>query len=333
MLTGPATLPSAVKLGASCWISYNLYTSSGDEALRGVIAPAVADLLRRRSIRGFFFVRYFDERGPHLRVRLDVAESRLEEADAAFVAGVLSRLDAPTPGDRLLPSEIELEVERYGGPAAHLAALDFFCLSSLHALEHVRRHHAARPVQRLKLATSLLLWQALGFARTVEELRALLDYFSGWRPALAAVVAKADEAFDRHPEGWCELLHRAIRIADEAAESAAGDLGSAGAIFTASRGLSRQTEEVPSAARAELARSQMHMTANRIGLSNAWEIYLSQILCRSAAAAEAADPAFLPGLERRLSHWRSQAHPAGAVALAELVADGLARFAAGWPSR
>jgi thiopeptide-type bacteriocin biosynthesis protein len=53
------------------WLSYHLYTP-GDprEALLGFVRPVVAALYAEGRIDSFFFLRYIDDGGPHLRLRL-----------------------------------------------------------------------------------------------------------------------------------------------------------------------------------------------------------------------------------------------------------------------
>lgn len=322
MRAGRAAPPAPVSVGDEAWISYNLYTSSPDAALREVIAPSLAAVLGDRLASSFFFVRYFDDLGSHLRIRLRVDPSLHAAADRRFTSTVRRRMrrqpemvgladSGAAAAEDLQASEIELEIERYGGLGGYLPSLLFFAVSSMRSIRFVAQHHAERSVRRMALSLSLLLEQAFGFARDREELFALFDYFSGWRATMATVVARADEAFDRHPESWCRILRTRARAAAAALTTSPHETEADGHFCRAAQALSAATVPLSPATRLELARSHMHMTANRIGLSNALESYVSQLLCRSAATLAATDPSFWDDVDGWLAGARGEPAPAG----------------------
>lgn len=290
-----------MRVGEESWISYNLYTRSSDAALVEVVAPVLAAVLGERLASSFFFVRYFDDLGPHLRIRLRVEPRSVTAAHCRFASIVRRRVrrcpdavgfaDPEAPAaDVLHASQIELEIDRYGGLEGYLHSLRFFAVSSVRAIRFVAENQAARPVRRMALSLSLLLEQALGLARDREELLALLDYFSGWREKMATVISGADAAFDRHPESWCEIFRARSRASAAMSTVPASERRPNGLLCGAAQALADATASLAPGARLELARSHMHMTANRIGLSNAFESYVSHLLVRSATTLAVTDP-------------------------------------------
>ena len=120
--------------------------------------------------------------------------------------------------------------------------------------------------------------QAIGTARTVAELRGLADYVAEWRPRMAPILARADQMFERSgPE-----LTRQIRevFATAATAAATAPPGTPEAHVVHARGLAAALDGLEGEPRLRALGSQMHMTANRLGLNNPEESYLSGILCR-----------------------------------------------------
>lgn len=150
-----------------------------DEALLRVVGPAVAASID--PDRSWHFLRYFDERGAHLRVRVHTDElrpSEVAELDDALAAALEGRLAAflEDPGDQS-PEPLyakpphhdfggrgagvhaacyERELEKYGNAAGVRVAEDVWTASSraaLHLLPGVRHDQARR------VATAALLCQ------------------------------------------------------------------------------------------------------------------------------------------------------------------------------
>lgn len=86
---------------ADDWLCFNIYPEQGaqlDEVIRHLVRP-IRDLVRAdRDFRGWFFVRYIDQRGPHIRLRLQGSARMRHELATAVGALIESRLPQLPPG-------------------------------------------------------------------------------------------------------------------------------------------------------------------------------------------------------------------------------------------
>ena len=283
-------------MGEESWVSGHLhYHESFVPVVRGFVQPLVASLVEDGSIDAFFFIRY-GLGGPHVRLRLRVLPGARERAletmgeaalrflelerstrsldeeairrrNAAFLADDPGEGDAAYPDNSFRVVPFRPEVERYGGPDLFRASLDFFTLSSVAAIEFLSRHADAPRSVQLAQAFRLLLRQARGFAADETELADLLRYgVDSMGESLPRIVEKADAMARSQMDVFLSLFH-------DASSSAASDLLALGA-----RGLSHVARSAGRATRAAIGGSQLHMTANRLGLINAEEVYLSRLL-------------------------------------------------------
>lgn len=300
----------------SRWLSGHLFDHGDRDLLltRGV-GPTVAALLGERRIDRFFFVR-FDLGGPHVRLRLrpapGVSASGVERSLATAAASYFSHRPPPPPlpaevirqrnqailaedpserGDAVHPAvhpDIhpdtsllwtgwEPELDRYGGPALFQASLDFFAVSSARALALLAEQSGASCSQgrsrRLPGQLRLLAAQAWGMAGDAAELEVSLAWALPPRGhPLEPFVARGDQAFEKSRDGLIALLR---------AEAAGGP--SPEMLYSeASRRFRREIASAPPDVRARILKSQMHMTANRLGLSNPEEVHASRLLQRAA---------------------------------------------------
>lgn len=295
------------------------------DLLRHFVGPALPELLARRLFDRFFYISY-SLGGPHLRIRF-----RLDEGDGSELARRLGEraerlcaerpsaadLDveairrhsaailatAPEPGELVypdnsfLPFPFEPEVARYGGPGLLAHSLDFFCLSSAVTLEAATEKPERTRAQRWALAMRILLGQAWAFAEDGAELHALLGYrLPVGDAAVDAVFGKADAAFERNREHYLALLQWEI-AAQEVPPPAGGLAGwpLRALLAEGARGLSWRTSARAGAAstqtRWDIATSQLHMTANRLGHPPLEELYLLRILRRAAEEIAGTEPA------------------------------------------
>jgi hypothetical protein len=328
------------------WSAHHFfYHGDLDVALRNFVAPAVAELLSRRLIDRFFFVRY-TVGGPHLRLRVRLAAE--SEVAAANVAAILradaDRFLAHFPAERALdrdriraesrsvlaqvpePSELYYEPnslvpfpftpesERYGGRHLLQPTLDFFAISSAQALEAVGDPCWESAGRRGALALRLLFRQALGFAAGGRELLRHLGYRLPVAPEVADEIwTKADRDFEARRETYGALLRHEIALL---AEGEAGEpiWPSASFLYRAARRLSQAVAEAAPQTRWQIGHSHLHMTANRLGYFPVQEMYLQRILGRAAGDLETIDPVV----------WRRATAPCGrkpipAAALRPLV--------------
>lgn len=125
------------------WLSVHIYSGlAPDVIVKHAVHPLVTELLNTRRIERFFFVRYFD-RGPHVRLRLQVSDGQGDEGVKALIANHLSFFFAGHPSadektinnsehlrDCFLYIKYEPELARYGGPQGVLLAEQQFGFSS-----------------------------------------------------------------------------------------------------------------------------------------------------------------------------------------------------------
>jgi thiopeptide-type bacteriocin biosynthesis protein len=325
-----AAPPSAgieiARVGAARWASFHVFCPTDrDGLLMQVIQPVVAEVWADGLADRFFFIRY-PEGGDHIRLRLRIA-AEIDTAaavDRAFAllcarCAELQRSRRDTPDERIsvVPAIFELEIDRYGGPRWFPAALSFFALSSVAALRFVAAWRGAPRGRQLVEILGRLARQAIGMARTVEELRGLADYDVQRRPGMAPIIARAGQMFERTGP---ELTHK-IRELFAAARSTIAAPGSPEAHMAHARSLSTALAGLEPEPRWRVLGSQMHMTANRLGLSVPEETYLSTLLCRcldaigdelGALVATAAAPAVPLG--ELVATAAAPAVPLGAVA-------------------
>ncbi len=221
-------------VGPERWFSVHLYDETGTRNVLLEVVPAVIQqLYQDGSIDSFFFVRYWDERGPHVRLRLRLL--------AATAQACWERIRAAA-GERfpVALSPYELEVERYGGSDALPHSLSFFAVSSAHALAFEHEFGDLTRSRQMTLALCVLLWQAWGFARNESEFTSLLSYYELGSTTHPEMIALAEETFRRSGRNLTELvsqeLHRLITLEDETEEQVS--LASASSLVTATRALS-----------------------------------------------------------------------------------------------
>jgi hypothetical protein len=330
------------------WASYHIfYHERIDRVLLRLVLPLVRELGRQRKIASFFFLRY-GLGGPHVRLRLLCAPRHRKSIDDALqrhAAEFFERypstmprsedeirqrnrffLDHDTAGgiDSVYPdnSVIELpfhpEVERYGGAELLEHSLRFFCLSSAYVLRQVERHPEAAKPHLLGLALRALLGQALGFAINREELSRLVTYADGQGESVLA--QRANQELERDREGYLRLLREEVESAGdpEALESITESM-----LTDAARLLRRRIRGASGPVQWQILGSQLHMTANRMGLLRAEEIYVGRILRSILQHASESDAALRSSLEDLVSnsrlHWKGGLKNMASAALRQLV--------------
>lgn len=286
------------------WTSFHLhYHEDQDRLLLGLVEPLVASLRTGGLADRFFFVRY-PLGGPHIRLRLCCPPGSTEPAAAAVLARSEQFLQEH-PSRRSLEEEIirrynrsllaqdrqeddsaiypdnfireapcRFEAERYGGDVLLEPSLDFFAVSSARSLE-LLRGGASAPSRRLHAALHLILRYGLGFARDFEECLALLHRF----PVVSrervppAVLSKGSQIYGQQKAAFLSLMQREL-------EALAGCLSQHSDV-RAAHSLALEVQSADEPTRQRIFASHLHMTANRIGLSNVEEVYVSTLLCQA----------------------------------------------------
>jgi hypothetical protein len=324
------------------WISFHVYYHNGglDRLLGGFVRPTVQRLLREGRIETFFFVRYWLG-GPHLRLRLlprpgcaalvrrrvrrravhflrrhpspaALSPAAIREANRSLAdPEARGREDLVGVDNSCREVPFEPEIERYGGPELLPHSLDFFALSSCRALQLLPEHGSGAEARWLSIALRMRARQALGFAAGGEALEELAAVAPIMPEALRAhVEMRADQVFTAREAAFTGLL------AEETGRACRerSPLADAGMAWR----LSWELRRGDAGARVRILRSHLHMTANRLGLRNVDEVYLSRILWRSLGAMASSQPARWAELQDFLAR-RSAARRAPRPRLRELV--------------
>lgn len=298
------------------WQAFHFfYHGSRDRLILSSIKPLVEDLWRHRLIQNFFFMRY-SLGGPHVRLRLHPAAGAheairqrvraraerffadapstdsLDEAAIQKINRSIQVNDEDEDGRCFTDNSVEelpfqAEITRYGGRELLPHSLDLFAVSSLNALAFLEGFHGAPAGRRLPAALSLLSHQAVGLARDVDELRDISRYAEEWSAAYARLVQRGDEAFERSAPSFIGLLRNRLRSESEETQD---DDGGGATLSRASLALADAVSSVGEEARHTIKTSHLHMTANRLGVTNAEEVYLGRILTRSIEALHAQEP-------------------------------------------
>jgi hypothetical protein len=313
------------------WVSYHLfYQGSRDRLLTGLVRPLAADLWREGRIDRFFFVRYALG-GPHLRVRFRVvpshggdveagveaaceeffrhfpSETTLTEAEIrrtnrSLIANDPEAQDVLHPNNSWTQVPFQGETERYGGEELLGHSLDFFNVSSLRVLRFLTDGEVTWSAQS-RFALLLFTRHALGLARDPEEFLDLISQpIISWGEHTPTILSHGDQVFERQRDHFVRLLR------DEAEAltpySSQEDTESA-------RRLAWEVRDAAPALRRSIAVGQLHMTANRLGFTNAQEVYLSRILYRTAEELAPSDPALWSRLRDLLATRAALSIPSG----------------------
>ena len=314
---------------SSSWNAFHLYYyEDRDRILLDVIRPVVWELLNRQEIDSFFFVRY-GLGGPHLRLRLQVrpgAEERaaaeveksanrlfeqlpsrrqIEQEQLARATARISSRDSATehdqeiqPDNSLRRAVFEPEIERYGGSRYLPASLGLFAISSAVTLRCLGKIAGSTGRGRLLgSAAEIFCRQALGYARDSAELARLLTFsLEQWEKEYPRAARQAAEAGGRQKEALVPLILREVE--QRLALSPTIRLGDAQEPLAVGRLLlSRALGELEPARRIYIGWSHLHMTANRLGLRNSEEVYLSALLGTALEEARKQHPEIIGRLD------------------------------------
>lgn len=302
------------------WLAGHLFygrhahPEAADRVLLEVVRPFVRGCLERGWISRYFFIRY-GELGPHLRLRLH-GEGRVleEEVGPALEEHVAATLPAELRGRASgelppgsVPSAVEplvwipylAEVERYGGPEGVRLAERFFFCSSEAVLECLQRLAPGDRAQRLGITLMAQVTALAAFTRDPAEAAslacALRDEFSiaarpdGGGPELRR---RFDEGFERQAAVLGTRVEAVWEAVGEGAELPApmdAYLAGAAALRDGIHALADARRLRPGGvpverredARRALVPSYVHMSNNRMGVSNAEESFLSHIVQRA----------------------------------------------------
>jgi hypothetical protein len=290
------------------WLSFHLYYHEDlGRAVRGFVSPVVSTLLHRGWIDRFFFLRY-SLGGPHVRLRLrtprenqaavseatrrgadlllrrtpstrSLEEGFIRSQNISILESDAHETDASVyyPDNTFLSVPFRPELERYGGADLLAFSLDAFTASSIEALRFLSAYHAEPVSRRLVLALRVLLRQALYFAADEEELSSLVGYaVASWGDSFQGILEKGERVFTQQRESFGKVLEAEIVALAGCGQT--DELTLAAAVRRLSLALAGKERSI----RWRIGGSHLHMTANRLGLSNPEEVYIGRLLTASA---------------------------------------------------
>ncbi len=328
------------------WLSLHIYYHEDlNRVLMHLVEPTTRDLWTAGLVDRFFYIRH-GLGGPHIRWRLrpcpgaeDGVEKRIRQDVDSFLESYPSvrillkehlkattrqiAAEDPNEEDEEVYEDntwrwiaFRPETDRYGGLDLLRHSLDFFTLSSAEALRIVRMIGSKPRSHQLTIALRLLVRQALGHAAHIDELDALTTYTpKEWSERWGSASEKANLVFESQKSVLTQIVFEEVerRIGFDVEKRAKP--GTADALFQAANRLARITNN------RSIASSQMHMTANRLGLHNPEEVYLGvleRLTLREIALSQAQTWA---ELSERLKI--DSARPTTLDSLAELIRPSL----------
>jgi hypothetical protein len=289
------------------WIAGHLYYhQSLDLVARRFVHPLVVSLLKAEEVDAFFFVRY-SLGGPHIRLRLrassgseervlkamrqsahgfleiapstcSVSEEAIRRANRAILAADPNEVDSSVyPDNSFRVAPFCPEIERYGGLDRLRISLNMFSLSSVAALDFLSMYGDAKRTIQLAQGFRLLFQQALGFAVDRTELSDLVRYgVDSFGQVLPTAVEKGDKVARLQMHVFLQLFWNSLGVVAPPVgkpSPTASDI-----LMMGSRRLSGTLGGADRATRLRIGGSHLHMTATRLGLSNAEEVYISRIM-------------------------------------------------------
>lgn len=275
------------------WHGFHLYYHGNlDLLLSYLVHPLVSELAKERLIDGFFFIRY-RLGGPHVRLRLRMADGVVDEARAKIETNAtrfFAKNPSPTtltddeirrsdefilatdPNERatgIVPSPSVCvrpfvpETQRYGGPDLLAHSLDYFGISSAHVLRFLERHADSPQTKRLPAIVRHLVAEAAGFAANADEaLHILAPHVEGFGDGMQRLLERADNTYQSQTAGFGQLVRDALESND---------------VLTTAAMLGASIHANSTETRLRIARSQVHMSANRFGLTNVEEAYIRRM--------------------------------------------------------
>ncbi len=284
-------------LGAYVLGDFDIYSADADRVILAVVEPVITECRRRRWIRGFFFMRYIDERGSHIRFRFLCRPRLRRERVEPLIRETVSAAQARgLPISDIAWAAYHPEVERYGGPHGVVLAERHFEDSSNVALELLG---ADRSVDRRGLLGKALLAQ-LVLLHTFLETRGSVarmaqHYGSSYLQQVMPDPTSQQRRSHAFEQGFQrQANHLSAHV--EAAWEALVDQASLTPVMDRYRGrlqeLRRRLRSLATAGRllphdswaqsvVALVPSYLHMMNNRLGVRIQDECYLS-VLIRSA---------------------------------------------------
>jgi thiopeptide-type bacteriocin biosynthesis protein len=261
------------------WLSYHLYPlETPDVFLARAVRPFLETTVWPVKGTRAFFIRYEDEKGPHIRLRIRAEADWMEDTLRPVLEGWFA--------DRgeMIASVYTPEPDRFGGPEGLLWAEEHFHVSTRVVLDRLNRPYTYGDALFDALRLQTILAYGAGFSREkagwyFQKLAAL------WTPAFfkseqdLPEAALQEEVFS-HFEGVLKPQEAALRGAIDALWKALDKTDFDNTQTEWVRWLRGNQLILPEFGdQLEKALpSLIHFTNNRIGLTNPDEVYVSYIL-------------------------------------------------------
>lgn len=285
------------------WVAVHFYHENrSGELLSNLVLPLSRSALKAKVALRFFFINYFDDDGLHIRLRFEVEEQRRITAIAKVQRLIESCLKENMPLKSYKFMEYEPEVERYGGSMAIELAEEHFYHSSKAVLQYLREGRIKPGAEGIAKALDMhicLIYHLPCPADLVEGmLRRILDHWIHSSVAYHRTIipSKTDEieimanvtdaftkSFEKQRNGivaHCAALWQALQAGEKLGTPL--DAWNAGLqqmhlrLTVALENTVRPDETVARAL--VIYESYIHMTNNRLGISNSDEAFLAYIL-------------------------------------------------------
>jgi len=246
-----------------------------DSILCEAVAPSLREMHGEGLYGAYFFLRYTDETGPHLRLRVnkEALESRLRDSIALRLAGV-------APDSQITPARYEPEVAKYGGVGGMALAEAQFHASSDFALDCLIRTRHQTGVRLLIGAREFLWILEAAVAEPQKRAGVLAGYADYWKRFLKNSLREPAPSLE------CDADMRAFwseKVADDGLAEALGLTAALsawrGATATALEGLrALERADQLTVASPHIALNFMHTFSNRLGLSIADELLMAALV-------------------------------------------------------
>lgn len=151
----------------SCYIYYEAGEGRAEQLLKEEIGPLIVDLMKKKLVDQFFFIRYGDKKGAHIRLRFKGEAQVLEKK-------VKPLLEAKFPDIRCVT--YRPEYTRYGGKAGIEIAEKLFESSSKAVLTFLSEQKTPSYERSLGMALQLNLSMLHAFGMDKKELVAFFEH-------------------------------------------------------------------------------------------------------------------------------------------------------------
>lgn len=150
------------------WLSsYIYYKDDADTLLRESVAPVVQTVLQKKWAQHYFFIRYSDSKGPHIRLRFQGDEDKLEK----YVKPYLQKHFKKTRFVRYAP-----EFKRYGGKNGVAISEKLFESSSKAILGYIAESNETSYQRTLGMTLQLNLAMMHDFGMDRKEAHDFFDH-------------------------------------------------------------------------------------------------------------------------------------------------------------